>query len=506
MTPTAGMLPYDSLSLVAISVAALCLAGASTVRAPVPIRLALILVAAFVIRLDPAWQDSMHAWDERVHALVARRMMEHPLVPMLYERPVLPPAPGEWTYASVWLHKPPLAMWFMAASMSLFGAGPVAMRLPSLVWSTAGVLLTYLTGRRVFGERVGLLAAAFQAVNGLLVGLASGRRVADHVDTALIFWVQLGVFLAVVAASPGRDRAWRPIASGLAMGAGWLTKSLPALVVVGVAAVGELSRRQWWHAWRRLALLAAAAVALVAPWTVYARARFPAEAAQAWSYALRHITSVVEGHGGPAWAYVADMPHFFGELVYLPVAWFLVRAWRRRAAPAERAIAAWLAAPYAVFSVMATKLPAFVAIAAPALFIAQAAFWCHLRDRHRTATGRSARLALGVLLALLVMLPARYLLEPTGPFERRDRTSAATRQLRSLDREIGTTDAVVFNMPRALEAMFYSDVTVYDRMPTPTEVAELQRRGTTIVVFQPTGEEVSVPDGWGARILTEATR
>jgi 4-amino-4-deoxy-L-arabinose transferase-like glycosyltransferase len=95
--------------------------------------------------------------------------------------------------------------------------------------------------------------------------------------------------------------------------------------------------------------------------------------------AFRH-GQVVEGHGGPLWVYLTDMPKFFGELIYVPVVWLVVRSWRRPV-PIGRAVAAWVIVPYVVFSLLPTKLPAFIAIAAPGLFLIQAAFWERLRER-----------------------------------------------------------------------------------------------------------------------------
>jgi len=104
----------------------------------------------------------------------------------------------------------------MAGSMRVFGVNELAMRLPSLLLSTGAVLLTFLIGRVLFNERVALLATGFHAVNGFLVALSAGRRVADHVDTALVFFVALGIWVALksggirgleISCSPGSPSA-----------------------------------------------------------------------------------------------------------------------------------------------------------------------------------------------------------------------------------------------------------------------------------------------------------
>jgi 4-amino-4-deoxy-L-arabinose transferase len=501
------MLPYDAASVVTIVVAAICLLAAALLRGT-RLRLALVFVAALIIRVDPARQSSIHPWDEQLHALVARHFIDHPLQPTLYEQTVLPANPSHWTENHVWLHKPPLAPWLMALSMSIFGVSAFVMRLPSVLLSSAGVLLTFVIGRRLLSDRVGILAASFQAVNGLLVNLASGRRVCDHVDTVLIACVEAGI--AVVLTAPPAWRRWlAPLLAGVAMGAGLLAKSAPALLVAFVAAAVWFDRRAIGDSVKRLALLLVTAVVVAAPWTIYANVRFPAESAAGVHSIVQHMTDVLDGSGGPWWVYLKDMPHSFGDLVYIPVIWFLVRFFRRGATRMDWALLVWLATPYVVFSMMPTKLPAFVAIGAPALFVIQAAFWYRLKDsvaKRPAGSKDPASVAAAVLLGLLAILPARLVLETHGPFERRDRWPASTRQLMTLNAELGKREAVIFNMPQALEAMFYSSYTVYRRMPSPAEVEELHRRSISIVIFVPAGTaRVPVPDDWRASYLEEAT-
>jgi 4-amino-4-deoxy-L-arabinose transferase-like glycosyltransferase len=479
-------LPYDGWSLAAIAVASACLAAASRRSLTTTTRLGLIAAAAFVLRLDPAWQYSLHVWDESVHAVVARHLAVHPLTPTLYDPPLLPVPDDNWTEAHVWLHKPPLALWLMAASLSIFGISPLAMRLPSLLLGTLGVLLTYLTGRRLFGARAGLLAAAFQAVSGLLIALSSGRRVADHVDTALITCVQLSIWLAVTATGDAgaRRRLLRAGLAGAAMGAAILAKSFPALIALIVAAVVWASADGAARAMKKIALFAAAAACVAAPWLISIRLRFPVEAREADAYTLRHITEVLEGHAGSAWSYLLAMPHYFGELIYVPVVAFLIGACRRDSSAGARAVAIWVVVPYAVFSSMATKLPGFVAIAAPALFLAQAQVWVAWRDRVPSMTRRPARWALAALLVLLACLPARYLLEPAGALERRDRFPAMTRQFMALDRLIGAPIAVIYGVPHPFELMFYSRHLAFERPPRADEIETLRRQRVPVFVYQ----------------------
>ena len=495
--------PFDGWSVGVILGAVALLSAASRGSWSYRARLLCVLAAAFAIRLDPSWQLSLHDWDESVHAAVAKHLVAHPLVPTLYEQPALPFSPRVWTNTDVWLHKPPLALWLMAMSLAMFGFDAVALRLPSVVMSTASVGLTFLIGKRVFDARTGLLAAGFQTVNGLLVTLASGRRVADHVDTTLLFCVEMGV-LAVVTGTDARRSHIHARLAGVALGFGLLAKSFPALVIVPIALVMWQRAFGWARSGRLLVQLLVCAAAVGGPWFVYVALAFPELARQETAYTLSHITTVMEAHGGAIWAYVNDMPRYFGELVWVPVVAFLWSAGRSSATPAERAITASLVVPYVVFSVMATKLTAFIAIAAPALFLAQAAVWIRWRDSLHTLSRPLARAGLSTLLVLLAALPARNLLEPTGPFERRERAAAASRQFMRLDSELGPGAAVLFNVPKQFEAMFYSRFAAYDRMPLESDVAHLHKQGVRIVVYQPDGQTVQVPGHWRAQVLPQS--
>jgi 4-amino-4-deoxy-L-arabinose transferase-like glycosyltransferase len=395
-----------------------------------------IVAAGLALRMYAGCDLFLHAWDERYHALVAKHLAEHPLVPTLYDRPLLPYDYRDWRGNHVWLHKPPLALWMMAASMRLLGADEIAMRLPSLLLSALAILMTYVIGSHLCGRRAGLLAAAFHAVNGYLLQLPGGRVAVDHVDNALLSCVELAIFLAVLQArSRRRWWAWLP-AVGAAAGLAVLAKWLPGLLPLPVWLALAWGRQRRSRIAAGLVVIAAACAAVALPWQLYVRHAFPLEAHWESAYNLYHLRVPIEGLGGSPLYYVAQMPRFFGELIYLPVAWFLfelVRIHRPRRAlgsPARRGavpaagpdadrdeaqvadlgpaaaaqrtlgpqtpgprrpegderrgllpLATWLVLPYVAFSLAATKLGGYVMVAAPALFIVEASFWSWLWDR-----------------------------------------------------------------------------------------------------------------------------
>src|SRR5205807_2741689 len=113
-------------ALIAIALAAAALRLRSRPR----LAAALLALSGTAIALAMSADDFLHEWDERYHALVGLHLIRHPLVPTLYERPI--PGPQDWGHAHIWIHKPPLPLWLIAASLKLFGHSEIAVRLPSV--------------------------------------------------------------------------------------------------------------------------------------------------------------------------------------------------------------------------------------------------------------------------------------------------------------------------------------------------------------------------------------
>jgi len=450
----------------------------------------------------------LHTWDERYHALVAKHLVEHPLVPTLYDHPVLPYDYRDWRSNHVWLHKPPLALWLMAAGMRLLGTDEIAMRLPSLLLSAVAIFLTYVIGSHLAGRRTGLLAAAFQAVNGYLLQLPGGRVAVDHVDNALVFFVELAIFLAVLQARARRGWVWLLAAPaiGIACGLAVLSKWLPGLLPIPVWLALQWGRQPPRRIVAGSLAIALAGAAVVLPWQLYIHEAFPREARWEASYNLHHLRVPIEGLGGSPLYHLLNMPRFFGELIYLPVGWFLVSllypAWR----PARHLLplAAWLLLPYLAFSIAATKLGGYVMVAAPALFVIEASFWLWLWDRRFDRRGReggpAAHTLLGLpahwrvppragaalrwaVLALLPLLPLRYTVERMKVRPSYDRNPPWVRALRELPARLGPGPVVLFHLDRPLEAMFYTPYVAYEGLPTPLEVQRLTRAGFRVVVL-----------------------
>jgi 4-amino-4-deoxy-L-arabinose transferase-like glycosyltransferase len=434
-----------------------------------------VLVVAISLRLHVGRDRYLHAWDERYHVLVAKNLVSDPLRPALYAAVPLPYDFRDPFANHVWLHKPPLALWLMAASMRLFGANEAAARLPSLVVSSLAVLATYGIGRTLFEESVAVLAAGLLAVNGFVLDLAGGRVADDHVDTLLIGLVVLGCWMSFRYTS--RPTWWRVVAIGVCTGLAVLTKSLVALLIplVWLAVVWPLNARG--TVLSRLGVILMVAAFVSVPWEIFTRASYPKEAAWEASYIFRHLVEPLQGHAGPWYEYLVGLGRFHGELVYIPIAWFVIvngagrfRAW---------GLLAWLAVPYLVFSAAETKMPAYVSVAAPAVCLIAAAFWCHLDRRAKTwKDEQGKRLLAAALLGLLLVLPLRYTAERLRVLHPKlEREPAWARDLKAISLTLGQERAVIVNDPWFIETMFYTAALAYPQDLGASQAAELAQRG-----------------------------
>ena len=91
--------------------------------------------------------------DEPVYAETAREMIQfHDFI-------------SPRIYGNYWYDKPPMYYWLVAGAFKAFGDGEFAARFPSALLAVGGAVLVYLSGRKLFNERAGLLAALVSATS-----------------------------------------------------------------------------------------------------------------------------------------------------------------------------------------------------------------------------------------------------------------------------------------------------------------------------------------------------
>jgi len=205
--------------------------------------LVLIFTCGLLLRLFSGMDFYLNPWDERYHALAAKSLLDHPLTPTLYDDPALDYDYRDWVNNHIWVNKPPMTLWMMAVSMKIFGINEIAVRIPSILFSSLGIFLTFFIAKHFFDDKIALLASFFYAINGLLIDLAVGHQPTDHPDTLFIFFVELGIFFSVYYLHRPSSAALFLV--GVATGFSVLTKWLPGLIVIAVLFLLLLHKESW---------------------------------------------------------------------------------------------------------------------------------------------------------------------------------------------------------------------------------------------------------------------
>ena len=120
----------------------------------------------------------------------------------------------------------------------------------------------------------------------------------------------------------------------------------------------------------------------------------------------------------------------------------------------------WIFIPFVFFTLSATKMQGYLLFTAPALFISTALFWDYL---YRLRRSFRYKWLVNTLLFLLLVLPVRYTFERLKVFEEREKYPEWVREFKAMDLD---PNAVVFNVERPIEMMFYTDCTAYKNVPS----------------------------------------
>jgi 4-amino-4-deoxy-L-arabinose transferase-like glycosyltransferase len=321
--------------------------------------------------------------------------------------------------------KPILYYWLAAFAYLAVGIGEGAARFPSAVAGLVLALTTFVSARRWYGDRTGLLAGVITATSFGYVAVAR-QALPDLVLASfmtLATWTALEALVAPRPAGLDRRRRWWLAASGIALGAAFLTKG-PVGIALPAAIVGPLAIARCWapgldepmtHRLRRLAgdvaLLAALCVVVAAPWfaamtsahgVAYLERFFIGENLQRFATERYNVAR-------PVWYY---LPIVVGGLLPwspLMVLWCrpVVRIFRRvrPVRPVELWLLVWAVVPLLFFSISIGKQPRYVLAVLPPLAILLArAMTRRLRpDASATPLGRDPLVAGAGLLSGAVL-------------------------------------------------------------------------------------------------------
>jgi 4-amino-4-deoxy-L-arabinose transferase len=438
----------------------------------------LLMFCGFALRIYTSFDFFLHSWDERYHALVAKNLIQHPLTPTLYDNPILPYDNTNWTANHIWVHKQPLPLWTIAASLRLFGVNEIALRIPSIILTTIGIWLSYFIGKYFFNKRIGYLTAFFFSVNGLIIELSSGRVATDHIDIFFLFFIELAIFFSILFAQ--KQKIIFNILAGVSIGAAILSKWLPALIVVPIwlLIVLDTEKFKFKEIVLQLIVLLTTCVIIFLPWQFYIHNAFSVEATLESNYNWKHITEALEEQSGPFYYFIEKIRINYGELIYLPLIWFLWKFLKNLHDKKRMAISLWVLIPFLFFSIAKTKMQAYILFISPALFLITAEFFFTLNDYKKNY---QLKWFFNLILFLFIALPVRYMIERVKPFAQINRNPNWVIELRKIN-ERKITKGILLNYDKPIEAMFYTNLTAYQNIPNRNKIKELLGDGFTIII------------------------
>jgi 4-amino-4-deoxy-L-arabinose transferase-like glycosyltransferase len=327
--------------------------------------------------------------------------------------------------------KPAGIYWLQAAAVAAFSTPESTAiwpyRLPSMIGALAAALLIFAIGSALFGgeaEAPPPRAVAFIAA--ILLASALGVVIEAHIAKTD------AVLLAAVVAGQGalglvyvRARRGRPAMPALAV-MFWIAETAaillkgppgPALAILTALALSIADRDPRWL--RGLYPVAGIifTILAVSPWLIAieraTEGQFLADSLgqDLWS----KLIGPQESHGAPPFSYLlmAIATFWPGSVMLVPA---LVWGWRRRRAPAERFLLAWLVPAWAILELLPTKLPHYVLPLYPALALlagaalvegarAVAPRWLRYADVAAKALWAIVTIALA---SALIVLPFRF--------------------------------------------------------------------------------------------------
>jgi 4-amino-4-deoxy-L-arabinose transferase-like glycosyltransferase len=236
-----------------------------------------------------------------------------------------------------YFEKPPLQNWVNALTFELFGLGDWQARLWTGLCGLLGIGFVYYAGRKVFDARTGWTAALVLASSFFWAALGHVNTL-DMGLSGMMTITLAGLLLAQRPEATARSRRNWMLVCWVGMALAVLSKGLIGVVLPGAVLVLYTLWSRDWAIWKRLHLLAGAALffLITAPWFVAVSLRNPEFAHFFFIHEhLQRFTSKVHNRAGP-WYYF--IPILAGGIA--PWLGVLAQSLWRAAKPANGASAA----------------------------------------------------------------------------------------------------------------------------------------------------------------------
>jgi len=350
--------------------------------------LAFVLLTLVMVGVGLGWRQPLNVDEERFLG-VALEMLQN----------------GSWFIphraGEIYADKPPLFMWAVALFVQLTHLPKVALYLPALLASAVTTACLYDLGRRVWGRRVGVIAALlFLATYQTYSILRTGQ-----IDGFLALWTILGVYGLCRHLLLGPAWGWYYVACG-AMGLGIISKGVGFLPVLMLIPYAYAVRKGWSGVvampgqagrWCLGLLVALAAIALwLGPLLMIVWQGSP----DSLAYAQEILLKQTAGRYANAWEHREPFWYFFVQVIpkyWLPIVFmlpWLVPAWRKQLLKHDGRVLVllgWVVLVLLFFSLSSGKRKLYIFPALPGLILLVAPLvpwmlrrWFGRRPRGRT--------------------------------------------------------------------------------------------------------------------------
>lgn len=334
--------------------------------------------------------------DEALYTEIARQIVRRADPMTLY-----------WN-GSPWFVHPPLAFWLSAATGALLGFSEFTARLWSVLFGTAGVLVTYLLGRRLYDHRTGIISGLILATSLEYVILARGAGL----DMPLLAFMLAAFYMVIVAEgnaeSAARRRAyrWAFLWAGLAtLSKGPIGLLLPGMVIGAwwlLRGVGRQRLRAL--PWDGFAIYAAVGLSWYAVEAI--RWGMPFLRQVVGYYMFTRFFGVVENQPGPWYYYVPVLLiAAFPWTAYLPGA-VIHHSRQIRQDGRSALLLLWMGITFVFYSLARTKLPNYILPVLPAAAIAISRVFALALGEGGGPVRRLVRASTAVLIVVVVLVPA----------------------------------------------------------------------------------------------------
>jgi len=328
--------------------------------------LAFVVLTLVMVGAGLGWRQPLNVDEERFLG-VALEMMQN----------------GSWFIphraGEIYADKPPLFMWAVALFVQLTHLPKVALYLPALLASAVTTACLYDLGRRLWGRRVGVIAALlFLATYQTYSILRTGQ-----IDGFLALWIILGIYGLCRHLLLGPAWRWYYVACA-AMGFGIISKGVGFLPVLMLIPYAYAVRKGWKgvvpmpgkaKAWWLGLLVALAAISV---WLVPLLVIVLQGSSDSLAYAQEILLKQTAGRYANAWEHREPFWYFFVKVIpkyWVPIFFmlpWLVPAWRKQLAKHDGRVLVllgWVVLVLLFFSLSSGKRKLYIFPALPALIL-----------------------------------------------------------------------------------------------------------------------------------------